>query len=451
MTATERFSEAAFISSREDDVPRVSAADKKALRSLLATGQFARLEDELEKYRLMATQDIGTGEAALIQAYQSFSVDSIQNSIQLNAWAHERPQSHQAYTARAYYHLHAALSPRGTEFRPEKSGRSSRSLELASTDARIALRIQPQNAAPYRVLIDVSRNGQGAPLRDVVAEAVKAFPADFNLHAQALEALQPLSADNYDLMKSLAQDAQKHTSQNPRLRVLMGYPSWAAGNVLAAVGKHASAMDAYTLALSYGDHADFFMARSRTAMAAGQYGVAVADAQWADKLAPPDDPQHALLPEVVNAAWSEASARYRGGDLKGAVELYNLIIGAAPADEGDARVWRGAAACRMGDTEAGISDLRAAISLEPSSYTALYQLADCLDDVGRIGEMIPSFQKLISASADGQVKGYTALGRVYVKLKMRNEAASSLRKACSLGNRDVCAYAAKYEHKPVSY
>ncbi len=415
--------------------------DSHALRQLLLDQHYDELDALLEQYRVQFVWDVAHQEVALVQAYKSFEIEDSKIIAQLDAWIAAQPGSYQAYTARTYCFRRRGWDARGEAFskdtKPEQFEAMNRFFVQAEQDARTALKLQPNSMAPYRVLVDIARADIGDKLRAPLEEGLRKYPASYNLRAIALFDLQPKWGGSLDRMEAFAQAAQAYAAQNPRLKILLGYPDWARGQDLYRAERYQEAYDDYNKALQYGDEGDFLVGRNNAELQLKRYKEAFADANRLKQLEPWREGDDDQIKVTTYYAMNEAGKRFRADQYPGAIEVYSFVLQQNP-DDLEALTWRGIGYCYLDKVEPAIVDLRHAIDIDPKSGDANDGITQCLDTHGRARDAIPYEEAYLKLNP-GNGEGYFQLAYLYHHAGDDQKGAGSMRKSCSLGFEQSCA------------
>ncbi|MDM4772964.1 DUF4034 domain-containing protein [Solimonas sp. SE-A11] len=425
--------------------PLLPSPDGNAIRKLLALHQHEELEHLLDQYRIGALWSVSEGEDSLIVAYQSFLRHDSEMLARLDAWVEARPESYQPYVARAFSRVEAGYAARGSklsnETKPEQFELMGRYMKLAEDDARRAIALQPQNVAPYRVLVLAAGASGASGMLEAAPEALELFPDSYNLHANIIFRLQPKWGGSFDAMTRFAKLAQQHASKNPKLKTLLGYPDWARGEAARLAGRQEEALDHYNKALSWGSEPDFLKGRNRTARHLKQFKLAFDDARRYHQLRPwqeGDSASDDLTKATTNDAWKHTGNAYRAGNLEEAIAGYTLLLEQNPADA-TALTWRGTSLCRQGNFNPALTDLKAATGLAPKSQEANGNLIACLAYQSRFKEAIAVQEAYLKEVPDDAASLFM-LGRLQAQAEVSNNGADAMRKACDLHHADACTF-----------
>lgn len=415
------------------------------LRSMLAQQRFGQLGTMLDAYRLAANKLISLNEDALIQAYRAFSVSDLKVLAELDSWVDAQPKSYQALTSRSFCYLQLGIEARGGKWRSETSedqiNAMSRYMFLAERDARSALALQPDNIAPYRVLVILGKYQSNEKMLSATREALKAFPASFYIRVNAIDAMQPRWGGSYAQMLAFAEESQKYADINPILKQMLGYPYWARGRDLETAKQYEAAYEQYSKALEYGDATDFLRSHNEMALELKHYREAFDDARRHQRVDPERPAESEIVSDTRQAVWDAAAELYRAGKLRGAVDIYSLLI-EQNADKDGALTWRGIAYARLGETEPALSDLRAAVAINPANPNAAAWLPRVLYSAGKKDEAIEALKTYLQHKPQDS-NLHLQLASLYDATLHREEALASAKQACTLGNDEACAFAAK--------
>jgi predicted O-linked N-acetylglucosamine transferase (SPINDLY family) len=136
-------------------------------------------------------------------------------------------------------------------------------------------------------------------------------------------------------------------------------------------------------------------------------------------------------PGLLPQDGDEGLALYRRGEFEAAEAFYRRVLATRPKDvialNNSALV-----AKALGRPEVALVRLAKAARYAPHSAQAHFNLANTLQECGRIGEAVESYQRAIELSP-GYVKAHLNLGNALAKLHRLDDAAASYLKALAFG------------------
>jgi len=239
--------------------------DKYGIWGVIKGPDFDAIEQFLNRHDKAYRQD-ALLEEPLIQAYKSFQLCNDHGLDLLTQWVKAKPKSPAARTARAYCQFGQGERARGTKWARDTSAEQFRELfrlvDLAVADAREAIKMDPDRLAPYRILVVSGKHLGGDLERAMVQEAIARHPSSFFLWVNHLEAVQPKWGGSVEEMNRVAAAAQQHAAKNPRLRVLLGYPSHILADAAFREGDYEEVLRLESEALRYGDDYFFYSTRA---------------------------------------------------------------------------------------------------------------------------------------------------------------------------------------------
>jgi arylsulfatase A-like enzyme/Flp pilus assembly protein TadD len=127
-------------------------------------------------------------------------------------------------------------------------------------------------------------------------------------------------------------------------------------------------------------------------------GVAYARQKQPARAVPPLTRAVALQPADMRAQYELASALYERGDLKGAAAHFAIVAGQMP-ESADARYSLGSVYARIDRVDEALTELHAAIALEPRHFRANLLLGRILTLRGDKASAIPYLQTAVSVDA----------------------------------------------------
>lgn len=200
----------------------------------------------------------------------------------LDAWVEHSPQRFGPYLARGDFYAARGYSQRGAATLGDTTrgqiAAMTHSLGRARADFERALELEPRSIAARAGLIHVSQPDGGAGAPALLAAALEVCPTCLSVRVVAMHAMRPRWGGSLDAMRQIANDAQRHVSENARLRVLLGYPDWETCRS-QGTDQEEGPFDFAPCerALEHGAHWDFYYARAHMHERAGNRDQQAAD------------------------------------------------------------------------------------------------------------------------------------------------------------------------------
>ena len=163
----------------------------------------------------------------LAVAFEAFAFADPALGPILDDWVKSEPTSYPAHLARAKYRAELGWQARGSRYANETSEQQMNEmasrLSEAAAEAVAAIKLNPKSSIAYALLLDVAKaEGDDKSLDHVYSVGIASVPLSYLIRVSAMEALEPRWGGSYAMMTSLADDAQKSVSKNPRLASLKG-------------------------------------------------------------------------------------------------------------------------------------------------------------------------------------------------------------------------------------
>ena len=283
------------------------------------------------------------------------------NSSLLDAWVEARPESWAAHTARGSHWVDMAYRHRGNNNVASQDQWKAAHAAVARSqrDLDRAIELAPSVPVAYGARMRGMRlAGETQEIHTVLEAALAANPLTYMARRDAVESLAPSWGGSLESMKSVAEAAQAHATENPRLRVLLGFAHIERGRAAAATRDYAQARAHYERALAHGDRDGWYSALDWAIYGStADYQRAIAD-RWIERIG--DNVRARLL--RGNASMSENRPRDALPDFERVVEL-------------SPRYWRGHSRRGLareltGDIHGAIADYGTAVQLWPGAKEA---------------------------------------------------------------------------------
>lgn len=180
----------------------------------------------------------------------------------IDAWIKARPTSSWAHYSEGLRWSNAAWDARGHGFPKEISPEHWKAMlddeAKAAPELREALRLNPNSALAWTVLLNVDRSsGNVSNIQADIAAAVRNRPASFLIAEQVQVVLSPYWMGDLDMMDKFAQLEVHGVERNPRLWTLQGSAAAIRGGTALNNSQWDVALREYNIALSYGDNVDW--------------------------------------------------------------------------------------------------------------------------------------------------------------------------------------------------
>ena len=266
-------------------------ANKAELIQDLRDRKFQALDAKLNSYQQSFEANI-LEEANLAVAFDAFAFADPALGPILDDWVKLEPMSYPAHLARAKYRAELGWQARGNRYANETSEQQMNEmvsrLSEAAAEAVTAIKLNSKSSIAYALLLDVAKaEGDDKSLDHVYSVGIASVPLSYSIRVSAMEALEPRWGGSYAMMTSLANDAQKSVSKNPRLASLKGFADVDRGNVAWSAGDQKGAIRLFDQALDEGgDFALGYSARGNFYVGIRQDNQALDDLNRANLIRP---------------------------------------------------------------------------------------------------------------------------------------------------------------------
>ena len=296
---------------------------------------------------------------------RTFNADFLNDSTEtrkiLDAWKKQSPDSAFAYTASGLNYYVQASKARGSKYANETAASQFEAMRALTRKAREdlerAVAIDPRMTPAYATMVDIgSMEGDLAYSEEAGRRGLAVDPANYSIYVALLEKAEPKWGGSLKAMRQIADEAKKHSDENPMLLMLLTSESAYAADlrdcncqssptpddynrvlddvatpeVLAEAAMGAKKRGYLDLALVYESEAlrfrpDFPHTRAQRA----DNLLLMGEQQWAlddlSKLLKVEPKQKDVL---ISTAQTYASV----GDFKGAERAYEMALAMAPND-----------------------------------------------------------------------------------------------------------------------
>ena len=245
------------------ELPRITV-DRVELTQMLLTGRYVELEDALVAVLAEAREDLDMETNALV-AMLTFSTTREDVGEALESWVERVPDSAIARVAYAEHLFSRAWAERGSDTASETSrdqfAGMTRYFELALPQLARARELDPDSLEAILVQNGIARARNDEHwIVDLEREARRISPASYRARSAFLiNRLPRWGGGTHAASERYAEVSQEHAGENPRLRLLLGYPHWDRGRYAAGAGQPAKAIQHFQTALVEGGEAARFL------------------------------------------------------------------------------------------------------------------------------------------------------------------------------------------------
>ena len=280
----------------DSDFAPLNADSVIALRSAIELAQFDSVEIALKRLEGAAFADSRAedrwGYALTALGYSGPATES-----QMDAWIAARPASHLAHLVRASAYVRTGFYLRGDRTRRETRSAQfegmGRQFDLAETQIAAALRADPGTIAGYWLLLAIAQaRGDGAGAFEAFRRAIFIHPRSVRSYVQYALLLEPRWGGSLYLLSELANAADRHVKQEPRLSVVRGFTAWAESRMADSRHDSPAAVAAAQRALTFGADWHFHEALAQAQWNAGNLVTASDEFTVAETLNPVDPILH---------------------------------------------------------------------------------------------------------------------------------------------------------------
>lgn len=199
-------------------------------RRLIQSGHAAELDRRLAAAMQAQSSQPGTqGELD-----RTFNIDfrngSEETRALMDAWKRQSPTSPFALAASGTAYVQMAQRMRGSDYAPNTPQDSfdsmSRLLGLARTDLDRSVALQPKLTAAYAAMIYAATlESDSAYAENAAKHGLAVDPANYTIYARLVWMAQPKWGGSAQLMSSIIANAQRHSNENPLLKLLLSEES----------------------------------------------------------------------------------------------------------------------------------------------------------------------------------------------------------------------------------
>lgn len=161
---------------------------------------------------------------------RTFNADFLSESTEtrkiLDAWKHRSPHSAFAYTASGLSYFEQASKARGSKYADETSTSQFEAMRAlthkARKDLEQAVAIDPRMTPAYATMVDIgSMEGDLAYAEEAGRRGLAVDPANYSIYVALLEKAEPKWGGSLKAMRQIADEAKKHSDENPMLLMLL--------------------------------------------------------------------------------------------------------------------------------------------------------------------------------------------------------------------------------------
>lgn len=264
--------------------PPSSDPDDTSLRGLLRRlrgRDFTGLQQLFTDAAARARGDVRE-EPGLTVALNAFRIADPTLRPLLDRWVAAFPRSWPPLLVRSGYLESVAGDRRGGGWAKgstrEQTDELHAFLRESMRDASAAIALQPDLADAHGILIGTARRLAGPPACvTIAARGLAQVPASFEIRRRLMTCLQPRWGGSHAAMDAVAEEAQQHVKENPRLAFLRGYADLDRSTTARAKHRLPDALAAIDRALAHGRHWEFLAERADVLRRLGQAAEALRD------------------------------------------------------------------------------------------------------------------------------------------------------------------------------
>jgi tetratricopeptide (TPR) repeat protein len=473
-SSTPKKDDASQNSGRDNFGYPLESANKIQVVELLRAGKYNDLTDLLEGYQERFEDDF-RNELIVVGAFDAFSINDPSLQSRFDTWQQTTPNSYAPFLGRAKYFCNRAWENRGTAWAHETSSEQFAGMEkffqLAEQDIAIAMKQNPNLLTAYELLISIARaRGDEMKADRVAKDALDRMPESYYLRSAYMISLLPRWGGSYSTMEDFAEESEKLSSLNPRLKTLRGFIDWDKSRILASDSKFEEALRGLNRAMQNGENWRFLDTRARVLNNLNRHADALADLNDAVRLLPQDpdillarartlyrmnmmneafadfemverlDPLSSELKqsrertaqEIVVAAYNLQKQK----KIPDALALYDVALRVLP-NHVEAYYYRAEAHAQMRSLDLAKKDLEKSMELDPKHYQS-YVLMDWVLFQSRDLDKIISYWNRYIELEPNNAKAYLERGGTYFHKKDLKASTRDAKKACDLGNQEGC-------------
>jgi len=250
------------------------------IKNILSKRDLEGLEKIYDNYLHQYQSDVRY-EILLLNAYDLFSPANTISLSDLDYWV-SKTGSYIAYTARGRYKERLGFAARGTKFiikTPEYKIDDMKELHSeAAKDLQIAVNKNPLLMPAYFYLISIAK-ASDMPFtpKEILDQAVKQDNRTYTVRVAYMGAITPSWGGSYEKMSDFAKQTIQYADVNPSLWTLQGEVFAEQGGDYWRENNFAQALEAFNLALKYGDRTTWLRSRAGCFWQLGQKDKAVED------------------------------------------------------------------------------------------------------------------------------------------------------------------------------
>ena len=240
-------------------------------------------------------------------------------------------------------------------------------LAAAKSDLLRAIELEPRNPVPYGEMIRIFKaSGSHAEMAKFSERLLEIDPANYTFRRRWIWANELRWGGTYEEMERIGREAQAYVEQNPRLRVLLGFPSAFRSDVAYDKRDYALALALVEEALKHGDFgAEWSWQKAQIHLSLSEWRSA--EAAFTRVLE--------IHPDGYRAYARRGLAKIGSLNLTGALQDLDRAVELAPDDK-ETRELRVAVLKRFGRWEAALEDYRKLAEWEPENPQRLVDLAN---------------------------------------------------------------------------
>ncbi len=455
----------------EDGYPS-EYVDRAALRSLLASKQYARLNAAFESWQTAFEAD-PRKEYWVADAAEAFAVSDAALESAFEDWKQTTPTAFAPFLAAGTYWKEVGYARRGGRFveqtHDDSMAAMNEAMEKSVRELNHALVLRPQLVEARRqkmmALMPTSRRDEWTKL----AEQTHDMCSDCLLpHIEWILGLRPRWGGSYAQMQKVA--ALSKSSTNPRFSILNGYECRDRAQLLRN-DQERQALEEASRAVSFGAHVPFLLERVNVLFDLQQFEEAFTDVHRALVLRPGVPEVHLASAKVlfaqkkyleaayafrealrINPALTEAasmhksivegaayigSQRAEAGELQLAIDAFDLAVELDPNNRAAKRNRTWLLSPLAAPSDADIAALNEQVNSSPDELRKVQSLAYALERTERYPEAIAVFDAyLLRHPSDRRARFERAVA--HRRIGDNEEALKEAERACALGLSEAC-------------
>jgi tetratricopeptide (TPR) repeat protein len=414
--------------------------DKIELLGLLRQGNFAELENRLNRLQADSESRDGEDEAVAI-AFSAFANPKPDVLKRLNEWVQAKPDSYAARLARGYHYRELGWQSRGYALAEKTSEEQFRGIHenfaAARRDLYAAIEINNKLSVATALLLGMA--GTESLFEDMVQllqVGLTQAPKSYHVRWMFLHNLQPRWGGSHDQITKFIEVLVEPYADDPAIRSLLGYGDYARARDLYSDKEFEEALALFDRATGKGRHWIYFYWHGKTLKRLGRMEEALASYDQALSLRPYEPDVRASRAWILYKAgrleealadytksllfdpWSASTLTSRAVTYRN-LERYDLALEdlnralALKEDSARARNIRGRILLyNYRNAEKALPDLERALELAPDNIfnwynhsVALKQLRDCrvMTSLKRFQELCRSNERSCPANEKGWV------------------------------------------------